>query len=273
MTSSTLAEERESRVLKRPWIFEKSWLGDVLHFSKDRVEVLLRSHDDPRPALTDRAQLLGNRLEIQHEVGICSDELPYLVDEEHQSMSVATPVEVLLHPLREVLDGYGEVPLGIVDPLLCRLLGLIERLTERCDDLVSVELPSVPLIEPRGLRLTLEDFVKDPQTPLLREVSLHMCDVRMIPAESFLLVENSQKDPEEGITSRGVIRLAVDVEEDRLDGRVDDPLQISVEGRISELLFEELDPTLPFAIVDVLGVLEEVGEDLDEVRLTAAKEA
>ena len=54
-------------------------------------------------------------------------------------------VEVLLHPLGEVLDGEAEVVLAAVDPLLDRVLALPQRLREGGDDFVPVEFPGVAL--------------------------------------------------------------------------------------------------------------------------------
>ena len=55
------------------------------HLAEHGVDVLLRGHDDPRPPVADCAELLGDGLQIEHQVGVVADELADLVDQEHDA--------------------------------------------------------------------------------------------------------------------------------------------------------------------------------------------
>ena len=143
-----MALDSDSGGKNRPWILEKSCFLRLGHLAQHGVHVLLRRDDDPGPATADRAQLLGDRLEVEHQVGVAADELADLIDQEDQPVLRPLGVQVLLDPLAEVLDGQREVVLGPVDPLLGGRLTLAEGFAERLDDLIPVELVGVPLLRP-----------------------------------------------------------------------------------------------------------------------------
>ena len=60
----------------------------------DRVNVLLAGHDDPCLAHTFLAQFFGHGLEVEHELGILSDILANLINEEDNMMVVSLSVNV-----------------------------------------------------------------------------------------------------------------------------------------------------------------------------------
>ena len=68
-------------------------------------------------------KFLGDRLQVEHQVGVGADELADFIDQEDEPVLRPLRVEVLLDPLAEVLDRQGEVVLGPVDPLFGRLPG------------------------------------------------------------------------------------------------------------------------------------------------------
>ena len=85
-------------------------LGEVVglggaHLAEHRVDVLLGGHHHPGPPAADGAEVLGDGLQVEHQVGVLADELPDLVDQEDDAVAGAAAVEVLLDPLGEVLDG------------------------------------------------------------------------------------------------------------------------------------------------------------------------
>jgi hypothetical protein len=65
-------------------------------------------------------------------VGVSSDKLPDLIDKEHDPVLRSLGVQVLLHPLAEVLDRNGQIILGSIDPFFRCGLALAKRFTKRC---------------------------------------------------------------------------------------------------------------------------------------------
>ena len=66
-------------------------LGEVvglglLHLAEHGVDVFLRGHDHPGPALADRAELLGDGLQVEHQMGIGADELADLIDQKDEAV-------------------------------------------------------------------------------------------------------------------------------------------------------------------------------------------
>ena len=94
----------------------------------------------------DGPQLLGDRLQVEHQVRVGADELTDFIDQEHDAVLRPFGIEVLLDPLAEVLDRHREVVFGPVDPLFGCWLALAERFAESLDDFIPVELVSVPFL-------------------------------------------------------------------------------------------------------------------------------
>ena len=70
-----------------------------------------------------------------------------------------------------------------------------------------------------------------------------------------------------------MVGLTVDVEQNGVGGCAYDLLQIRVEHRVRNFVREKIDGSAVFTVEGVLLVLQQVGEDLDKVRLATAEEA
>ena len=70
-----------------------------------------------------------------------------------------------------------------------------------------------------------------------------------------------------------MVGLTVDVEQNGISGCAYDLLQIRVEHRVCDFVREKVHGPTVFTVEGVLLVLQQVGEDLDEVRLATAEEA
>ena len=105
MTSSTSALVSFTRVLKRAWILEKSLpcclVRSPTTLSMSSCEV---TNTHARPCALG-VEALGDRLEVEHQVGVGADELADLVDEEVEPEAVGLLVEPRLDLVGEVLDG------------------------------------------------------------------------------------------------------------------------------------------------------------------------
>jgi hypothetical protein len=100
-----------------------------------------------------------------------------------------------------------------------------------------------------------------------------MGDMRMIAAVALLLVEDLEEHPKQSVSPLAKIGLAVDVEQDGVGIRGYDPLQIREEHGIGDFIGEKLDRSPSLPLVDVLLVLQQVGEHLDKMGLSATEEA
>ena len=155
------------------------------------------------------------RLQVEHQVAIGADELADFIDQEDEPVVRPLGIEIFLDPFAEVLDGQGEIVLGIVDPLLRRFSALAERLAERLDDLIPVELVGIPLVEPIPGRWLLCRRRGTPPACPCHQVAFHVGDVRVIAAVALHFVQDFEEDRAGSRPARPcVVGLAVDVEED-----------------------------------------------------------
>ena len=105
-------------------------------------------HDDPRAALANSAEVFGDGLQGQHQLGVGADELADLIREEQDAVLGRLGVEILFDPMAKVFDRDAEGLFGILEPLMRRLGGKVENAGQRLLDVVLVELIAVALIEP-----------------------------------------------------------------------------------------------------------------------------
>ncbi len=105
------------------------------------------------------------------------------------------------------------------------------------------------------------------------EPALHLGDVRMVAAVAELLVEDLQEHAQDRIAPAAAVGLAVDVEQDDVGTGVDGALDVAGEHGVLDLAVEKINRPARLALVADLPVLQQVGEDLQEVRLARAEEA
>lgn len=88
-----------------PRAFQEAAGRHPLEGAKDAFEIGLRGHEDPSPAtVEDGAQSFRHGLEIQHELGVLTDELAEFIHEKVQARARRLPRDILLYRLREALD-------------------------------------------------------------------------------------------------------------------------------------------------------------------------
>ena len=107
-------------------------------------------------------------------------------------------------------------------------------------------------------------------------MALHMRNVWRIPAEAQLFVEDTKEDLQDDIAIRLAVSLGIDVEQNDIGAAGHCALHVCEQHGVLDLVvIKELGSPLGGAIlrIDCLDVLQQVGEDLDEVRLARAKEA
>jgi hypothetical protein len=100
--------------------------------------------------------------------------------------------------------------------------------------------------------------------------------MRRVAAVTELFVEDAQKDLQDDIALILAVGLGVDVEQDHIGTALHRALNIREQHRVLDLvLVEELGGPFGATVLRVhrFDVLEQVGEDLDEVRLAGAEGA
>ncbi len=184
-------------------------------------------------------------------------------------------IEILAHPVAEVLDRDAESLLGLLEPLVCCLGGQSQYLRQGLFDIVLIELVAVALFGPDQTGRFVEGLNKALVYPALGQVALHVCDVWVVAAESLMLVENAQEDIKDRIASVVGTRLAVDVEQDDIGAIGDRLVDICANHRIAQLVGIEEGNSVASVTLGIPSpdVSQQVGQGFQEVRLTRAEEA
>ena len=227
----------------------------------------------PRPTTTLRAQVLHDGLEVQHQTTVLANESSHLVHQEDQTAAILLFVEVFLHVLAKGFDAQGEVVLGIVHPLLARLLGLPESLAESLHHFVAVKLIGIPLAHPGMAGEVFIFLMEGVQLALAVQVPLHVGDVWVLGAIPLHFVEHLQEHRQDRFSTGLGVSPTVDVEQDHVSVAVHCFLDVRKHQRVLDLLLEELDRLLRIAFVLVQAIPQHIAQDLDEVRFTGAEEA
>ena len=227
------------------------------HLAEDGVDVLLGGDHHPGAPAAGGAEVLGDGLEAEHQVGVLADELADLVHQEDQAMGGAAAVEILAHPAGEVLhrEQRGEVGLGLVQPAAGALGALAQGVGQRLHHLVEVEAVAVALGVPGDAGHGVEGGLEVGKLAKAVEAALHVGDVRMVAAVAALLVEDLEEDPQDDVAAAAAVGLAVDVEQDDLGVALDGALDVGGEHGVLDLAVEEVKGAPGLALVADLTVL------------------
>ncbi len=162
----------------------------VVEAADEFVELLLRRHHDPVLAAPLDAELLDDRLEVEHLLDVAGDELPDFVDDEHQGLAGLPP----LHQQDDPVGQLARADVGAVDVRLGPGVGHRERvgvhLVERPARLAEGEhgpgLADVPL----ALGLRLVDLLEPFKLALLLQVDFEFGEVEVVG-----IAEARQEEP------------------------------------------------------------------------------
>ena len=196
---------------------------------------------------------------------------PDLVDVEVEAVALGLLVEPPLDLVGEVLDGDGVGRLVLLDDAVS---GFAIDLGEGAVDARAFQRALLAALRPRDAGDPLERFLECVVLAAGVEVALEACDVALVAVVAPALVEDLDEHLEQGVglvlgDERG---LLVNVEQQAL-GR--DALRLGEQRRqegatgLGAEALRDLGPVevLPF------DVTEQVGEHLQQVRLTGAEEA
>jgi hypothetical protein len=109
------------------------------------INVFLAGDDDPGAALALGAQLLGDGLQAEHELGIGADELPHLVHQENDLVVGGLGGEVVIDNLGKAFDVDAVVIAGAVKPLAGGIGRHFEGLGQGHHDVITQEVHRVTL--------------------------------------------------------------------------------------------------------------------------------
>ena len=74
-----------------------------IHIFHHGIDVFLCGDNDPCLPMATRAEFFRHCLEVQHQSGICADELPDLIHQKDHSLPGL--LNILVHPLGKILNG------------------------------------------------------------------------------------------------------------------------------------------------------------------------
>ncbi|MNQ59776.1 hypothetical protein D3C85_740370 [compost metagenome] len=234
----------------------------------------MRGDDDPGAALADGAEVFGDGLQGQHQLGVAADELANLVDQKQHAVFGRLGFQVFIDPAAEVFHGDAEGLLGVLEPLVRGLGGEVEGRGYRLFDVVLVELVTVTLLHPLQPGGLVEGLFEALVDATLAEVAFHVGDVRVIAAEAPVLVEHAQEYVEDRVAGIVGAGFAVDVEQDDIGGIGHGLVDVGADHGIAQLVAIEEAHGL-FAVAQGItrfDVGQQVGQGFQKVRLTGAEE-
>ena len=247
----------------------------VVGFTQGGVDVFLTGDDDPCAAFAAGAQLLGDGLQVEHELGVLPNELPHLVDQKDHAVRRAFGLQVLVDQVGKAFDVDLVAVTGFVEPLACRLGAHAQGLAQTGDDFVAHEVHSVALGFPGATTGGLKSLLEGVEDAFADQVSLHVGHMGRIARQALHFVEHAQEDLQDGVTVVFGIGLGVDVEQDDVGVTCHGAADIAQQHGVFDLGLKELDCFLTALTEGIAGfdVAKQVRQDLDEVRFTAAEEA
>ena len=99
-------------------------------------------------------------------MSISANKLTDFVNKEDKPVVWPLLVKILANPLAEVLNGYGKLVFRPIDPFLRRVLALAGGGTPGFDNLIVIELISVPFAYPIAAAGSLEGVLENLQLVL-----------------------------------------------------------------------------------------------------------
>ncbi|CAM8576621.1 hypothetical protein ESCOMMO153M_22600 [Escherichia coli] len=95
-------------------------LGEVLsvataHTTDCRIDIGLRSHDNPGAATADYPKVFGNSLQLQHHLRIFANELTDFIHHKEDVLTIV--IQPLFYPLAKIIDIQREVFIELFHPL------------------------------------------------------------------------------------------------------------------------------------------------------------
>ena len=214
-------------------------------------------------------------MQVEHEVRVVADELADFIHEKDDAVILASTVEVFFDPFGEGVDGQADRVLRLVEPGFGGCEALAQSFGERFYHLVFLEVERVTLLDPvlaaefRVCGTKLLEFA------LAGQVAFHLRQMRILAAEPLHLVKHTPEHREDGSAPVLSIGTAVDIKKDDIGISVCRAFDISEKQGVLDFTLEELRGPSAFRSLGVTGfpVVQQVGQDLDEVRLARPEEA
>ena len=152
----------------------------LVGFAQRGVDVFLAGDDDPRTALALCAQLLGDGLQVEHELGVPANELPHLVHQKDDPVRWSFGLQILVDQRRKTFDVDAVTFAGVVEPLASGIFAHAERLAQAGNDVIAQEINRVAFGLPVVAIGDLECLFETIKAAFADEISLHFCNVRRI---------------------------------------------------------------------------------------------
>ena len=243
----------------------------LVHLRRNTTQFLLRGHKDPGATGAMRRQLLGDGLQVQHQLRVVADELADLVDEEGDALVRPLTVKPRGHVLREGLGRQVHLLPIAAEGLIHLVPKAGQRPRDkrlRKDGVDATDLPGVP-------SFLLVGLAKTRQFSPIFQVALECTNSQILRVQAARLKVDLVEDLDHcrSALTRRLIILGVDIEEHRARGRMQAPLEVRDKCLIAcDLLFEgSFDIFAGHRLASRL-LTQQVGQHLQQVRLTRPKE-
>ena len=238
-----------------------------------RVDILLAGHDDPDLAAASGSQVFGNSLQIEHQLGIVADVLADLIHQENQATVAAFTHQVFLDQFGKILDAD---PVGVIRffaPIAACRFGHEADFGQCIHDVVLDEVKPVADLCPWLAMVGRKPLFEFVISSLLYQMPLQVGQKRDSAAESLHFVKHLEEDGDNRVFAvfAGHVALRVDIEQDHVRQAIGGKLHVRQHHRVGDLFIFRKVLQGFFAVHFAVG--QQVGQDFQEVRFTAAKEA
>ncbi len=267
MTSPAPVLESDRRVLKRPWILEKSWPATVV-ISSMASWLVTTTHTRPAhcaPRSSTMVWRLSMRLVSVPMYWPTSSTMNNRRNSPPSCSARSLTYWLIWRTSQSMVN--SEL-LGVVEPALRGLAALGARLLEGVDHSVAVEVVGVALIEPFSARDLSIRGTERLGLALLVDVAFQARELEILAVEPEVLEEHAGEDAQDGGLVLVGRALGVDVEQDGLGGDIHGAARLGLDHGVLEARRDDVDRRTP--VCRLAG--EQVREHLEEVRFTGAEE-
>lgn len=162
-----------------------------------------------------------------------------------------------------------------IEPRANRFRRQGERLAQGGNDVVTQKVDRIALLFPSAAIGRGKRGLEGLESALGDEVALHVGNMRGVTREAQLLIEYAQENLQDGVAVVLAVGLGINVQQDHIGRALHRTLEVLQQHGVLDLfVVKELDcmAFLPVGRIGRLDVLQQIGQDFDEVLFARAEE-